>query len=212
MRQTNQIVLASTNLDKLAEFRAMMTGFQSIEILPAQTIIFNAGKIGHVEKFNNYLDNAIAKASLVNRASHYPSLADDSGLEVAALNGQPGVFSARYAEIIHGESQDKANTTKLLEALKGYTAQKRTARFVATLVLVIDGIMIHSTGVLEGKIAEEPKGSNGFGYDPIFIPEGSERTLAEMRSREKNTISHRAKALAALMQQVQEKHINLAKP
>ena len=97
MRKSNEVLLASNNLDKLAEFQELFKKFPGITILPAREIVFNSDKIGLVETHGNYVDNAIAKARLINQASHYPSLADDSGLEVVGLNNEPGPRSARYA-------------------------------------------------------------------------------------------------------------------
>lgn len=212
MRLSKQIVLASTNIDKLIEFKALLSQYPDLHLAGANEYIRNAKKIGLSEKFMTYLENAIAKSRLVNLACHYPSLADDTGLEVDALDGRPGVRSARYAVAKAGQMQSQANIEKLLSELKGKTGSERKARFVCTLALTIEGILVSSTGILEGIITEEPKGDLGFGYDAVFMPNGSVRTLAEMPLEEKNAISHRARALEELMKKIQEKGITFAKP
>ncbi len=212
MRTSNTIVLASNNDHKLEEFKQLFASFPEIEIVPAHTVIRNAEKIGLVEKYDQFEANSLAKARLANQASHYPCLADDSGLEVEALEGAPGVKSHRYAIAKAGQNQDQANREKLLDALKGRPMDARGARFVCVLTLVIEGVALQGRGELLGKIAEAPQGTSGFGYDPIFIPEGSSQTLAELSSDEKNQISHRAKAVRELIQKIQTRGILLAKP
>lgn len=213
MRASNKIVLASTNLDKFIEMRALLSAYPGLELIRPTGILKNADKIGAVEVFNSYLENAAAKARLVNLGCHFPALADDSGLEVMALDGRPGPRSARYSKIDGSPStlsQNAANIEKLLGELKGQT--KRDAQFVCVLALVVEGILLTATGVLEGTIAEAPRGKMGFGYDPVFIPKGETRTFAEMTETEKNVISHRAKALELLMKEVKDLGIQLAKP
>ncbi len=218
MRLANKIVLASMNPDKFNEFSSLLKSYPEhpeIELVPAEFVVRNAQKIGMVEKYETYLENAAAKGRLVNQASHYPALADDSGIEVSALGGKPGVRSHRYAKLPPGTltsrvNQDKANNELLLSELKGKS--DRGAKFVCCVTLVIEGILINATGVLEGTIAEAPRGTNGFGYDPLFIPNGSNKTFAEMNDAEKNAISHRRKALDSLMLQVQARGIIFAKP
>jgi XTP/dITP diphosphohydrolase len=129
---------------------------------------------------------------------------------VEALGGKPGVRSHRYAIAKAGTTQDQANTQQLLKELENQ--DNRKAKFVCALVLVIEGILIHATGELEGYIASAPRGQNGFGYDPIFVPLNSEKSLAEMSQAEKNTISHRAKAVHELMAKVKAHGIVFAKP
>ena len=215
MRLSNKIVLASTNTDKLREFKSLFTAYPGIEVVSATGHIRNADKLGFAEKFDTYLENASAKARLANMGSHYPTLADDSGLEVDALGGKPGARSRRYAQIPGYPSrteQDRANIELLLSEMKKSGNASRNARFVATLVLIIEGISVHATGILEGTIAEAPRGQMGFGYDPIFIPNGSNQTLGEIAESAKNAISHRAKALTELMNQVRARGIIFAKP
>jgi XTP/dITP diphosphohydrolase len=123
------------------------------------------------------------------------SIADDSGLEVDAMNGAPGVLSARYA----GEpADDRANTEKLLLEIRDIPYAKRGARFVCCIAMASHSGVKTFTGYVHGRICKEPRGEGGFGYDPVFIPEGENRTFAEMSEEEKNTISHRAMALRKL--------------
>ncbi len=210
MRLSNKLVLASLNRDKFEEFKSLLSAYPDIELVRAEQLVRNPSGLQFAEKHDTYLENATAKARLCNLGSHYPSLGDDSGLEVLALEGRPGVKSHRYATPVAGMSQDEANTRKLLQELQGHT--HREARFVCWLSLVIEGIMIHASGTLEGTILDAPRGTHGFGYDPVFIPKGSGKTLAEMNAGEKNSISHRAKALHELMTQIQGHGIVFAKP
>jgi XTP/dITP diphosphohydrolase len=165
-----------------------------------------------VETSDHYYDNAVAKARACNHGCHYPSLADDSGLEVDFLGGKPGIRSHRFAIPRAGETQDAANIKKLLEAMKGATDAQRDARFVCHLALVMEGKLIHAVGTLEGTIAREPSGEDGFGYDPVFIPKGQTLTLAELGSEIKNRISHRALAVGNLMEEIKQQEIVLARP
>jgi XTP/dITP diphosphohydrolase len=209
MRLSHRILLATLNRDKFDEFRTLFSAYPEIELVPAAALLVNPEGLAHVETHSTYVENAVAKARLANSGSHYPALADDSGLEVEGLEWKPGVRSHRFATPRAGVSQDQANIDRLLADLGN---RSHAARFVCTLALVIEGIMIHATGVLEGTITESPRGTNGFGYDPIFIPKGSSRTFAEMSEAEKNLISHRAKALNELMASVKSHGIVFAKP
>jgi XTP/dITP diphosphohydrolase len=210
MRLSNKIVLASLNREKFEEMQALLAAYPQIELVQASDYIRNASKLAYVERYDTYFENATAKARLANAGCHYPCIADDSGLEVEALNGKPGVRSHRYASPKAGMTQDQANVELLLSEIRG--AASRQARFVCTLVLLVEGIMIQATGTLEGTIADKPRGAHGFGYDPVFIPAGSNKTLAEMTAEEKNAISHRAKAVHDLMAQVKSHGIVFAKP
>lgn len=212
MRSSKQVVLATTNHHKLQEFRSLFKTYPEVDLISLEGLIRNPDKLAAVENHTSYLENANAKARLANHACHFPCLADDSGLEVMALEGRPGVRTHRYATPKAGQSQDQANIALLLEELKGKTGDQRRARFVCALALVMEGILIHSTGTIEGRIAEAPSGRGGFGYDPIFIPEGHNRTISEMTEDEKNSLSHRARALHALMLEVKAKGIVFARP
>ena len=151
------------------------------------------------ETGSTFEENALLKALTVARATGLPALADDSGLAVDALGGAPGIYSARYSGV-HGD--DAANIEKLLKVLSD-KALDRTARFVAVIAIAKpDGTHIMARGELLGRIAASRRGENGFGYDPIFIPVGSERTLGEHLPEEKDAISHRARALAEIAPKV----------
>ena len=210
MRLSNQLVLASLNRHKFEEFQALLGAYPGISLIPVENLIRNPEGLRRVETHENYLENAVAKARLINQGCHYPTLSDDSGLEVRALQGRPGVRSHRYAPSQPKKSQDQANIELLLKELQGQ--ENRSALFTCTLALIIEGILIHATGTMEGTIAEAPSGTHGFGYDPIFIPAGKNQTLAEMTDAEKNQISHRSKAVHAMMAQVKSHGIVFAKP
>ena len=212
MRVANTIVLASTNRHKFEEFETLFKKYPELKIVPVQDYIRNSEKLGLVETSDQYIENAKAKARTCNHGCHYPSLADDSGLEVMALEGRPGVRSHRYAIPKLGQTQDQANMMKLLQELKDVPMPQRTARFVCHLVLVMEGTLFHAEGVLEGTIALEPRGVEGFGYDPIFIPKGMDKTLAELSPAQKNKISHRALAVDHLMTDLATQEIVIARP
>lgn len=212
MRASHTMILATTNPGKLSEFQSLLKPYGNLELVSADEILRNAEKLQYVEKFETYRENAIAKARLANHGAHYPCLADDSGLEVQALEGRPGIRTHRYAIPKAGMSQDQANVEKLLDELKNVPLERRVARFVTHLAIVIEGILLTAEGELEGTIADAPRGTMGFGYDPVFIPKGYQRTLAELTEDEKNAISHRAGALKELFHQIELKGIVLAKP
>ncbi len=187
-----KVVLATRNRGKVSELQALLKDL-NIEVVP----IDEAGDIPEViEDGSTFYDNAMKKAREVSAASGLVAIADDSGLEVDSLGGRPGVFSARYA----GEhATDEENYLKLLDAMKDVPVEERTARFRCVMVACSpDGSCISSEGTCEGIIARSPRGSQGFGYDPVFIPSGESRTMAELSKEEKNRISHRAKALDSL--------------
>lgn len=187
-----EIVVASKNKGKVAEIAAALAGLP-VTVLPLDSF----GDIPDaVESGATFADNAIAKAKHYAHYTARACLADDSGLEVDALAGAPGVYSARYA----GEkADDQANNRKLLANLAGVAHDKRTARFRCVLAFIdTDSRIITADGVCEGVILENPQGTGGFGYDPLFyIPESS-RTLAEMSLADKNAISHRGQALRSI--------------
>jgi XTP/dITP diphosphohydrolase len=209
MRLSNKILLATQNRDKFEEFQSLITAYPEVELVMAGDVLRNTDKLRFVETHDTYLENAVAKARFVNLGAHYPALGDDSGIEVLSLEGKLGVRSHRYAPPRAGMTQDQANNELLLKELNG---KQRDARFVCTLALLVEGILISATGTLEGVISEQPRGAHGFGYDPLFVPKGHTKTLAEMSGAEKNAISHRAKALQELMAKVKTHGIVLAKP
>lgn len=150
----------------------------------------------------DFLGNAMVKAKAAAEQTGLLTLADDSGLVVDALNGAPGVHSARYAGEGH---DDEANNQKLLRELAGCPMEKRTARFVSCIALVLpDGRVESATGTCEGRIGLAKAGTEGFGYDPLFIVEGLGKTMAELTLEEKNAVSHRGKALQEILLKLQE--------
>ncbi|MBI4825418.1 MAG: XTP/dITP diphosphatase [Nitrospirae bacterium] len=155
-----------------------------------------------VEDGDTFEANALKKAEFIAAKTGMAAIADDSGLEVDALGGAPGVYSARYA----GEpADDTANNRKLLDELKDIPDEKRGARFVCCIALAHNGEVHTFTGYIKGRLGRENRGHNGFGYDPLFFPEGHDRTFAEMADDEKNVISHRALALRELQNYLEEK-------
>ncbi len=181
-----KIVFATGNLNKLKEINEISKGSGIEFILPGDG--FNP-----VEDGKTFEENSYKKAKEANRVSKMMSLADDSGLCVEALNGAPGLFSARYA----GTQQEKID--KILNELEGSTNRK--AKFVCVMTLLDEnGEILHvSKGECHGEIAQKQSGTNGFGYDPVFIVENTNRTMAEMSEDEKNNISHRGRALTDML-------------
>lgn len=190
-----QIVLASNNQGKIKEFQAIFET-NDISIIPQSE--FNVPEVD--EPFTTFFENALHKARHCSRVTGLPSLADDSGICVKALNGAPGIYSARYA----GEPKnDSKNRAKLINALKNI--QERQAYFYCTLVLIqseYDPAPIFADGKLYGTIIAEERGQNGFGYDPLFYLEEYQKTTAELDPVLKNQISHRAIALRNLYNQI----------
>ena len=186
-----KIVLASGNVNKYREMKEALAP-AGIELIFGKDLI--AG-LDVEETGSTYAENSLLKARAWTQATGMAALADDSGLEVEALDGQPGIHSARIAA-----GSDKDRTSWLLEQLKG--KDNRKARFVACLTVVFTGSAqpMVVTGYCNGQIAEEPRGEAGFGYDPVFVPDGYDKSFAELGAEIKEKISHRAKALAALRQ------------
>ena len=188
------VVLATGNMGKLAEFRQLLAPL-NINIRPQSE--FNTGSVE--ETGLTFVENAILKARHASRISGLPALADDSGLEVDALNGAPGIYSSRHA----GENaSDSDNIEKLLSQLEGMPTEQRTARFQCLLVYLRhadDPTPIICQGTWEGYILEETIGSNGFGYDPVFFVPDMHCASAELKPEEKNVRSHRARAMKQLL-------------
>lgn len=188
-----QVILASGNKHKLEEIQAILKDYK----LQLKTM-YDAGLVDFeiIEDGDTFEANSLIKAQAVMDELHLDTIADDSGLEVDALGGAPGVYSARYA----GEEADYlANNEKLLKELAGVPDEKRTARFVTVLTMLFkNGHKIVVRGEVEGVIGHAPKGTNGFGYDPLFIVPELKKTFAELEASEKNALSHRAKALEYL--------------
>jgi XTP/dITP diphosphohydrolase len=194
-----RVVLATGNVGKLREMSALLAPL-GFELLTQSSL----GIGGAAETGTTFLENALIKAHHGARLGRLPSIADDSGIEVDALDGRPGVYSARFA----GENaSDQDNLHKLLTELHGVPAEFRQARYHCVIAFVRDAhdndpIIAH--GVWEGRIATEPRGTGGFGYDPIFIPAGLHSTAAQLPPEQKNQLSHRAQALAALVTELKE--------
>lgn len=192
VRAVDVLVLATKNEGKAAELSRLLGGAVSrVETLAAYP---------HVklppEEGATYREIAVAKALAVYEALGIPALGDDSGIEVDALEGKPGLYSARFA----GEkATDEENNALLLKRLAGVRTERRTARFRCALALVraVDDV-IEVEGVCEGRILEAPSGTQGFGYDPLFLPDGETRTFAELLPSRKDSLSHRGRAAAVL--------------
>jgi XTP/dITP diphosphohydrolase len=186
-----EIVLATRNEKKIEEIKRVI-GDMPVSILTIDAF----PECPEVEEEGvTFQENAVRKATTVAQCTGKPSLADDSGLEVNTLSNAPGVLSSRYA----GEgATDGKNIEKLLYEMRSIVDEERNARFVCCLALAFpDGRVEIFSGQVEGRIGREPKGSHGFGYDPLFYPEGHNKTFAEMPADDKDTLSHRGKALRA---------------
>ena len=184
-----EIVLASTNPHKVDEINSIANkhGINFVQVKSG---------FAPLEDGKSFEENSIIKAREASKLMFAYALADDTGLCVDALNGRPGIYSARYANT----QEDKIS--KLLSELKDINDDKRTAQFVCTIVLTNPhGDVVHQTrGICKGKIASMPYGNGGFGYDPLFIVDGLNKTMAELSADEKNTLSHRAKALIPMIE------------
>ncbi|WP_164668451.1 XTP/dITP diphosphatase [Virgibacillus doumboii] len=189
----NEIIIATKNPGKAKEFQAFFSEYniKAISLLDLSESVEDIEETG-----TTFEENAALKAEQIANLFETPVLADDSGLVIDALDGRPGIYSARYA----GEPKnDKANLEKVLKELQNVPDTDRTARFVCVLAVAIPGKdTIFKKGHCEGKISNDPDGSNGFGYDPIFIPDGYSKTMAQLSSDEKNKISHRKNAITQL--------------
>jgi XTP/dITP diphosphohydrolase len=189
-----EIVLATRNKKKIEEIKRITVDLP-VTILSLDNF---PDCPETVEDRGTFEGNAVKKALEVCRCTGKSALADDSGLEVDVLGGAPGVYSARYAGVL-GSGNDVRNYEKLLSELANVPDHKRGARFVCCMALAFpDGTAKTFFGYAEGCIGREPKGTTGFGYDPVFIPEGHKRTFAEMTGDEKDLLSHRGKALEKL--------------
>ncbi len=182
------LYVSTKNKDKLRELKELLG--EEVEVLHPAPDDPDVDETG-----DTLFANALLKAEEGYRRTGQLSIADDTGLEVDALNGEPGVYAARYA----GEDATYAdNVNKLLHELRDADPASKTARFRTVICCVVDGHEpLRFDGVLEGRIIDTPRGENGFGYDPVFVPENEIRTLAEMGADEKNKISHRGRALRA---------------
>ena len=205
MTTPRTLILATRNQGKVRELRDPLARFGfDVQSLPEDFPEIE-------ENGTTFEENALIKARAVSEALGVAAAADDSGLEVDALGGAPGVYSARYSDdwpAIEGESKDERNNRKLLAELEGVPAEKRTARFRCCMALVIPGgEEIVVSGAWEGSIGFKRAGSNGFGYDPLFIDPELELTGAELTREAKMVRSHRGKALTKLLDEVEERKL-----
>ncbi len=196
-----RIVLATGNAGKLKEIREMLAGLD-LEVTSQRELgIADAEETGL-----SFVENALLKARHAAAASGLPAIADDSGLEVDALKGQPGIYSARYAG---PQASDADNNRKLLQALRGLPSEKRTARFLCLMVYLRhaqDPVPVICQGSWEGRILEAPRGANGFGYDPLFFVPSERCSSAELPPARKNLLSHRGQALRLLLERLRQGH------
>jgi len=190
-----RILIATMNEGKLREYERLLADVPGLELVTMASL---PEPVDVVEDRDTFVGNALKKATEIAAASGMSCLADDSGLEVDALGGRPGVYSARYA----GEgATDAENNAKLLGELTATADDQRTARFRCAIVMVDGAVreLAMVEGACEGRIGRAPKGAHGFGYDPLFIPDGYDQTMAELGPETKNEISHRAKAAEKLV-------------
>lgn len=192
---SHKLVLATRNQGKITEFRRILE-----ELAPGQIELIGVDQFPHLvdvdETGSTFEENSLLKARYTSEATGLPAIADDSGLCVDALNGDPGIYSARWAGV-HGD--DRANVEKVLQQLADVPDEKRTAHFMCVASLVMpDGRHQVAEGRFEGHILHAPVGENGFGYDPIFQPLGLSISSAQMSAQEKDAMSHRGKSLRAI--------------
>ena len=196
---SSKIVLASNNAGKLKEFQQLLAGRQ-LNVLPQTQF-----EVCDVEETGlSFVENAIIKARHASKIAGLPAIADDSGLEVDFLDGAPGIYSARFSG---AGANDLKNNQKLLERLHDVPDEQRSARFQCVLVYMrhpLDPTPLICQGTWEGRILKQPQGSNGFGYDPLFLDPTTGLSSAELSKEEKNTRSHRAKALQCLLAQLNQ--------
>lgn len=195
MNNMKQVVIATKNKGKAKDFEALF-GPLGYEVV---TMFDVAPEMEIEETGTTFEENAILKAEALAKELNTIVIADDSGLAVDALNGEPGVYSARYA----GDHDDEANMVKLIENLKNVEDEKRTARFCCCIAIAGPGFETTTVfGTCEGVIAHEKRGTNGFGYDPIFFVPSLNRMMAELTADEKGAISHRGNAIRKLKEQL----------
>lgn len=189
-----QLVLATKNKGKIREFQEGFARYGVECVSIADVVDVEEPE----ESGSTFHENALLKATYYMKATSLPCVADDSGIMVDALDGAPGVYSARYAGA-HGD--DEANNEKLIRELQGVPFEKRTAHYVCALALAMpDGAVIETEGVCSGLIQDEPKGDGGFGYDPYFYVPQFHKTMAELDIQTKESISHRGQALRSLVE------------
>ena len=195
--QGQRVVLATGNPGKLRQFSELL-GAAGLSLVRQSDF----GIEPPPETGSTFLENSLIKARNAAQLTNLPAIADDSGLEVDALGGRPGLYSARYAG---ADASDEANLRKMLDELHTVPAARRTARYRSVIVFVSgpdDPAPLVGEGVWEGSIAEAPRGSGGFGYDPIFIPQGQTQTAAQMPAELRNALCHRGQASRAFLAQL----------
>lgn len=191
------VVLASRNKGKIGELATLLEPFGvTVKGLDAYP------EIGEIEETGTtFAENALIKATTVSALTGHVAVADDSGLEVDYLGGEPGVYSARYSEATDSPATDERNTRKVLEKMRHVPEKDRTCRFISVMAAASpEKRHILAEGQWEGRLAFEPRGTNGFGYDPVFFDPSLGKTAAEMAPEEKNARSHRAKACKKLLE------------
>ncbi len=194
-----KIVAATGNKHKIEEIESITKKFGMNVITKAEA---GVGDLEVEETGTTFEENSLIKAEAIMKATGMPAIADDSGLEADALNGAPGVYSARFS----GEgATDESNNAKLLKLMENIPDDERSARFVSVVTLCFpDGTVVAARGECPGTLRRSPRGDGGFGYDPLFVPVGYDKTYAEISAEEKNIISHRAKALGILRMKLKE--------
>lgn len=192
MGEKETLVIATRNAHKVEEIAAMLGGSFDVRDLSALPDAPEVEETG-----TTFLANATLKALALSAITEDLVLADDSGLEVDALDGAPGVYSARFAG---ARADDLANNSKLIREMEGVVPARRTGRFRCVMVLARAGeVLAHFDGAVEGRLLEESRGEAGFGYDPLFVPDGHDLSFAELGPEVKNQLSHRARAVAQLV-------------
>ena len=192
-----KLIIASNNAHKVYEIKKILSGkFEEILSLKEAGVTHET-----VEDGSTFMENSLKKAREIAEITSYAVLADDSGICVHALDGAPGIYSARFASVSDPKLRDEANNRKLLQMISD--KKDKTAHYTCAMALVYpDGREVLAEGYMYGSIIESPRGEGGFGYDPLFIPDGEARTVAEMTDEEKNNISHRANALKLLLERL----------
>lgn len=197
---SNTVVIASSNAGKLKEFADLLADFGMAVKPQTELGVDDADETGLT-----FVENAILKARHASQITGFPAIADDSGIEVDALDGAPGIYSARFASMHGREAGDASNNALLLEKLSGLGEDKRTARFRSIIVYMrhaTDPSPVIASGVWEGRILEQAEGEHGFGYDPLFYAPETGCSSALLEKSRKNELSHRGKALKSLIQQL----------
>ena len=192
-----KLIIASNNAHKIYEIKKILSGkFDEILSLKEANVQHET-----VEDGSTFMENSLKKAREISESTGFAALADDSGICAHALDGAPGIYSARFAGEYKGQESDDRNNALLLQMLSD--KEDKTAHYTCAMALVYpDGREVCAEGYMYGTITDVPRGTRGFGYDPLFIPDGESRTVAEMSDEEKNLISHRANALKLLLSKI----------